>query len=55
MWHFWHRWEPVAIRWMATVGSGGHVSAVLYRCACGRTKTEILTGHWSIEQVKGVE
>lgn len=60
-WFWQHRYEPTGVREMVKhvyvysvrIGNGEPTTEVLYRCACGATKTKTLTGHWTLAEVKG--
>lgn len=46
------RFEPVAVQ-TGTGRTMGVTTAVLMRCACGEVDSDLLVGHWTLEQIKG--
>jgi len=53
--HVFHKWYVIAVQQTQYVHlGGGDVTGVLYACAkCSEFKVEKLSGHWTLEQLKG--
>lgn len=55
-----HRWEPIAIRIARSLprtifGGDGETPCthILLRCACGAIQTQIVSEHWTLEEIRG--
>lgn len=58
---FWHNWKPVGVSYFVWVhylyskpinpGEGAVNTQVLYKCHCGKTKSEDMDGKWTLEQL----
>lgn len=48
--HWRHKYEVEAAQQLGAVNPR---TVILWRCKCGKVKTEVINGHWTIHQIRG--